>query len=83
VAARRKPWTFTGFRAGAAYPVDPNDTEFTVRVWVEGLTPDPQRPVFGDITPDEAETLAAVLRARAAEARKRSVEWKEQTRGRS
>lgn len=71
----KKPWYFTGFRTAVAYPVL-DSKEFKVRVWVDGLSnADPDRPVLSDITPDEAETLAAELQARASEARKRTAKW--------
>lgn len=73
--ARKKPWTITGLRTDTNYPAV-YSKEFTVRFWV-ALDPDPQRPVFCDLTADQADALADQLHARAAKARQRSAEWAE------
>lgn len=68
--SRKRSWTIKRFLGEVAYP-QLHSNEFTVRVRVV-VEEIPDRIIYRDLTPDQADALAEGIRQKAAEARRQT-----------
>lgn len=70
MSPRKRSWTIKRFLGEVAYPqLHSNEFAVRLRVVVEEI---PDRVIYRDLTPDQADALAEGLREKAAAARRRT-----------